>query len=171
MTETKSSQYLNRVLNKQIRVMGRASNMLWIGIGEKVMSANRRGEEVEKSEFALHVQSTWRIINTEKKEILLASSDFYSPREETISNKNFEWDIQGNNLFDKKAPVWLQKVKPVFIEQYKLNRWGDLLLVLSNGERIEIYVDASDNTECWRMLDSNNKNEHLVMTGLGMSFD
>lgn len=119
----------------------------------------------------MHVQSTWRIVDNEKQEIILASSDFYSPYDETKSYEDFDWDVIGNNLFDRKAPLWLQKVMPVSIEEYKINRWGDLLLILSNGERIEIYVDASDDTECWRMFDGNCEKEHLVMTGSGLRFD
>lgn len=171
MAETKIYQYLDKMRDKRIRAIGRASNMLWLGIGEKVIMLDRRGKEVEKSTFSLHVQSTWRIVDVEKRKILLASSDFYSPKDSAIFDKNFQWDVQGNNLFDTKAVAWLQKAAPVSIENYKLNRWGDLLLVLSNGERIEIYVDASDNTECWRIFEVNRESKHLVMTGLGMSFD
>lgn len=171
MVEAKISQYLDRILNKQICAIGRAANMLWLGIGEKAMIVNRRGEEVEKSTYSLHVQSTWRIVDNEKKEILLASSDFYSPYDETKSYEDFDWDVIGNNLFDRKAPLWLQKVMPISIIKYEISRWGDLLIILSNRQKIEIYVNASDDTECWRMLDSNYENEHLVMTGLGLSFN
>lgn len=171
MIESKATQYLDRILNKQISAIGRASNMLWLGIGDKTMVVNSRGLEVEKSTFSLHVQSTWRIVDKEKQEIILASSDFYSPYDETKSWEEFDWDVIGNNLFDRKAPLWLQEVMPVSIEEYKINRWGDLLLILSNGERFEIYVDASDDTECWRMLEGNSEKEHLVMTGSGLRFD
>lgn len=49
--EAKATQYLDRILNKQISAIGRASNMLWLGIGDKIMVVNSRGLEVEKSTF------------------------------------------------------------------------------------------------------------------------
>lgn len=163
--------YLDQLLNKQISSIGRASNMCWIGIGEAIKIINRRGECVERCDFSLHIQSSWRIVNREKKEILLASSDFYSPSDINKFYQKFEWDIPGNNLFDKKSSTWLQNETPIYIREYQLNRWGDLLLILSNEDRIEIYVDASDNTECWRLFERNQEKKHLVMTGLGVSFD
>lgn len=71
MIESKATQYLDRILNKQISAIGRASNMLWLGIGDKIMVVNSRGLEVEKSTFSLHVQSTWRIVDKEKQEIIM----------------------------------------------------------------------------------------------------
>ena len=86
------------------------------------------------------------------------------------SEKAFEWDVQGNNLFDEKAPIWLEKESILYIEEYKLNRWGDLLLVLSNRDCIEIFVDSSDYTESWRFFKCHSNEEHLVVTGLGFEF-
>lgn len=164
-------QYLDKLLNQPLCAIGRASNMLWLGIGKKIKILNLKGKQVEKSEISLHVQSMWRIIDTEKKEILLASSDFYSPRDNNTLYKDFVWDIQGRNLFDKKAPEWMEKANPVFIIDYQINSLGDLVLILSNNNRIEIYVNSSDDTESWRMLDNDYNKEHLVMTGKGVSYE
>ena len=163
-------QYLDQMLNKPICAIGRASNMLWIGIGEDIKILDRKGNAVVKSPISLHVQSTWRIIS-KKKEILLASSDFYSPNSSIGWSKNFEWDVQGKNLFDEKSKIWLKKVMPIYIKQYILNSLGDLELILSNEEHIEIYVNSSDDTESWRLLKSHRNEEHLVVTGMGIDFE
>lgn len=60
-------QYLDEIIGKPICAMGRAANMLWIGIGEKFATTNWRGEAVEKSTYALHVQTGWRIVSEAKK--------------------------------------------------------------------------------------------------------
>jgi len=145
--------------------------MLWIGMGELFETVNFKGETVKKSTMALHVQATWRIVNKPKKEIRLASSDFYSPNSATVWSEDFDWDVQGNNLFDEKARLWLTRERPIYIKEYKINRWGDLLLILSNDDCLEIYVAASDDTECWRMLKYCSDEEHLVVTGLGYEFE
>lgn len=163
--------YLEQLISKPVCNIGRASNMLWIGIGETFRILDRRGNEVTKSTISLHVQSTWRIVNKNNKEILLASSDFYSPNSKIIVEKDFEWDVQGNNLFDEKSQLWLNSKKSIYVEEYKINRWGDLLLVFSNNDCLEIFVNSSDDTECWRLFKYNSNEEHLVVTGLGVDFE
>ena len=76
MDEITVYQYLDRIVAQPICSIGRASNMLWLGIGDKIKALTRLGKEVEISTYTLHIQSTWRIISKEEKEILFASSDF-----------------------------------------------------------------------------------------------
>lgn len=80
MDKTAICGYLDRIIGESVSCIGRVANMVWIGIGKKVMTVNRKGREVEKTEYALHIQSPWRIINKKKEEIVMASSDMYSPR-------------------------------------------------------------------------------------------
>lgn len=150
----KVQSYLEQLVGKKVCDIGRASNMLWIVFDEMI---------------SLHVQTMWRIVNKEEQEILLAYSDFYSPNSKLLEKKDFKWDVQGNNLFDEKAGNWLKTVETVSVNEYKINRWGDLLLVFSNGERLEIFVDASDDTECWRLFKHDSDEAHLVVTGFGVS--
>lgn len=162
---------LEQLLGKPICNIGRCSNMLWLGIGEKIKIKDINGKDIIKSTIALHVQSMWRIVNKEKNSILLASSDFYSPNSMINEYDNFEWDIQGNNLFDEKVKAWINKDDVIYINDYKLNKWGDLILNFSNNDFLEIYVDSSDDTESWRVFKCNSNEEHLVVTGLGINFE
>lgn len=171
MSEKRIYNYLDQLLHKKICDIGRASNMLWVSIGENIIALDRKGNEVKKSTISLHVQSTWRIVNKEKKEILLASSDFYSPNSTVTADNEFEWDVQGNNLFDEKSQIWLNKNRLIYIKEYKVNRWGDLLLIFSNDNRLEIFINSSDSTECWRLFKHHSDEEHLVVTGLGVEFE
>lgn len=171
MNEMMIYQYLDRLVMQPIRVIGRASNMLWMGIGEKVERLNYKGEKREISTFSLHVQCMWRILNKEKKEILLASSDFYSPSKNIDNRSNFDWEPQGNNLFDKKGQEWLMQESPIYIKEYKINVWGDLLLIFTNNDRLEIFISSSNETEGWRILEAEEDKPHLVATGLGLSFE
>lgn len=171
--ERKIYHFLDQICGEKISYIGRASNMMWIGIGDIAEIMNRKGKLIERSKFALHVQCSWKIVNSQKKEIIVASSDFYFPQS-TIDDKdfyveNFEWDIQGKNLFDKKAKEWFDTRSPINIDSYNINEFGDLQITFSNDERLEIFVDSSDNTEAWRLFSILDE-KHLVFTGQGYSF-
>lgn len=174
MYEEKLYDFLEQLHGEKISDIGRVSNMLWLGIGDIIEILNRKGELVKKSAISLHVQSAWKIVNSQKKEILVASSDFYSPKS-TIDKENFDWnkfdwDVQGNNLFDQKAANWLNTRSPIYIEKYNINRYGDLELVFSNSEQLRIFVNSSNNTEAWRLFRFRGE-KHLVFTGLGYQFE
>lgn len=171
MSEMTIYQYLDRIVEQPVCIIGRASNMLWIGMGKKIKRLNYRGEEVEGSTYALHIQSDWRIVNYEKKEIMLASSDFYLPKSGEIYGKDFDWDVQGNNLFDEKSQIWLQDRAPIYVREYKINRWGDLLLIFSNNDRLEVFITTSEDEECWRTFKMDEEEKHLVVTGRGVSVE
>lgn len=155
-------QYLDEIIGKPICAMGRAANMLWIGIGEKFATTNWRGEAVEKSTYALHVQTGWRIVSEAKKEVLLTAYDMYSPRTGMPYDEDFEWEPQGNNLFDEKCQSWLERELPVYIRRYDINQWGDLMLWLSNEEVLQVFNTSSDDSECWRLFMPGKDRPHLV---------
>ena len=171
MDTTKIYQCLDRLIMQPVRVIGRASNMLWIGIGEKVEKLNYKGEKREISTYSIHVQCMWRMINKERMEILFASSDYYSPSKKADKCSCFDWEPQGNNLFDEKSKKWLMQESPIYIREYKINIWGDLLLVFTNNDRLEIFISSSNETEGWRILEAEEDKPHLVATGLGMNFE
>lgn len=174
MVEEKLYNFLEQLNGQKIVNIGRASNMLCLGIGDEIESFNRNGKLIKRSTINLHVQSAWRIADSQKREILLASSDFYSPQS-TIDEKSFDWDkfdwdVYGNNLFDEKALNWLNKRVPIYIEKYNINRYGDLQLIFSNNEELRVFVNSSTYTEAWRLFRYKSE-EHLVFTGLGYEFE
>jgi len=168
MNELLLCDYFDKIVGQPIEYIGRVIDLLNIGIGDSVEVLDRKGRPAKKSTFSLHIQSTWRIVNPKRKEILLAYSDFYSPREGIADDENFNWDVKGNNLFDVKAENYLRTTEPIYIQSYKVNTWGDLLLVFSNGDRLEVFVDVTDDSECWRIFKSECEEPHLVLTGQGI---
>lgn len=169
MKDLEIEDYLKILKDKPIINIGRASNMLWIGFGEPLKVYDYKGNEVTKSSISLHVQSTWRIINKGEKKIKVASSDMYTPNSNLEWSDDFNWDIQGNNLFDEKSKRWLGD--NIFVKDYKINRWGDLLLLFSNEDSLEIFVNVSDDSECWRLFENNSNKDHFVVTGQGVIFE
>jgi len=53
----------------------------------------------------------------------------------------------------------------VFVEDCKINIFGDLEIKLSNGNIFEAIVDSSSGDECWRLFEKNSKEDHFVMKG------
>lgn len=170
MSEKNIYDTLNHLQNEKISYIVRAGNMLCLGIGDCIEILDRKGNTVEKSIMSLHIQSAWRITNREKKEILLASSDFYVPNSTITDETNFEWDKKGNNLFDEKSQIWLRERTPLHIKAYKVNTYGDLRLTFSNDEQLSTFTDASDDTEAWRFFSISDE-KHLVFTGTGCQFE
>ena len=179
MDEIKVHQNLDMIVSQPISAIGRFIDMLRLGIGDKITTIDWRGREVENTPYALHVQYGWRIVNKEKKEIVLASSDIFCPSQKISSQPGFvweefewesewkfKWNEQGNNLFDEKSQIWLKSQAPVYVKEYRISPWGDLTLFLSNGELFQVFVNSSEE-ESWRLLMGHDDSPHLVITGLG----
>jgi hypothetical protein len=168
--DTEIDNHLKVLKNKPLVSIGRASNMLWIGFGELIEVRDYRDRKVIKSTLSLHVQCSWRITNKKIKTILFAHSDIYDPNTYYESIKDFNWDLAGNNLFDEKSKEWFNANAALYVEDYRINRWGDLCLLLSNDDVIEVFVDSSSNTECWRLFEYNKEEGDFIVTGRGVMF-
>jgi hypothetical protein len=83
-------------------------------------------------------------------------------------SKDFVWDLVGNNLFDEKSKEWFNANASLYVEDYRINRWGDLYIQLSNGDALEAFVDSSSNTECWRLFEYSKEKSDLIVTGRGV---
>ncbi len=158
-----------RLIGQRVNYIGRAANMLDLHFGEDVVRTTRLGIKTVGT-YALHVQCPWRIINLAKKGMYFGSLDFYSPSsqvkaEANFSYKDFDWDVQGKNLFDEKAAKWFAGLEGVTVTATKMNMFGDARIDLSNGDRIEIFVTATDEGECWRLFLSGKSTTELIVNG------
>lgn len=156
-----------RLIGKQIHSIRRLYDVLFLGIGESMTIQNDKRNLIITSEIGLHIQSTWRIVNKEKSEIWLASSDLYAPNSPVVMSRDFKWYVK--NLFDEKSQKWLNRESPVYIKKFKTTKFGDLFLYLSNGDCLEIWVNASDATECWRLIKYKSGEIHCVSRGSGVT--
>lgn len=146
------------LLNKPLKRVGRASNMLWIQFGELIEVKNYKGISQEKGEYSLHIQCPWRVIQNEA--IILGSNDFYIPydREE---KEAFEWDVLGNNLFDMKAQRLAEKVLPIRVNKIEVDDLGSINLYLEKQIVLQVFPVDSITEENWRFI-NNLTGEHIV---------
>ena len=135
--------------------------MMWLGVGEQSAVVNTGGEDTLKSQFYFHIQCPWRLLD-KKNYIVMASQDMYFPPSITQACEAFDWEKQGNNLFDSKAVQWFADNKPIYIADIDLHI-GDVVLTLSNGSQFQTFIDSSIDVEGWRLV--NRAGAHLVVSG------
>lgn len=152
------------LINKELQKIGRASDMCWINFGKLTKTRNIRGDIVEKGEYALHLQCPWRIKDSNSK-IILASRDIYEPNSEIICDENFEWDIEGNNLFDENIKkIFSNKKDTRLVEKILITLNNDLTIIFSDKLTLECFTNISSEQECWRFFKI-GENKHLIVSG------
>lgn len=83
--------------------------------------------------------------------------------------ENFNWDVKGNNLFDKWCDDFNKNFSDnIVIKSIEINNFGDLKIKFSNSITLNVFVDTTSNDECWRFFVWHGKERHLVITGRGI---
>ncbi|MED3863220.1 hypothetical protein [Priestia megaterium] len=164
---------LESLVGSKLNNIGRASNLFWIELGER-LSAIRRGRTIELSEYALNIHCSWRITNENK--IVVASGDIYSPHSDwNVDIEDFDWDVQGNNKFDEKIEYLMRSIQePLTVEKIDSDEIGGLTIFLSKGFRLHVFPDISGDDECsefWRFFTRGKDSFHFVVTANGIEKD
>ena len=103
---------------------------------------------------------------------MMSQRDIFCPSSEIMAEYDedeFEWDIVGNNRFDEESQNhFVDTTMDFFVKKITISDVGDLTISLTNDFSIDIFVDSSENEECWRFFEAGNtNNSHLVVTGDG----
>jgi hypothetical protein len=109
---------------KRLQKIGRAANLIWLAIGEmrECMIANKMRL---RSAYAIHITCACRVIGI-NREILFTGGDKYFPKPGLPDDENFDWDVQGNNLFDHKAKIWFSSNSPIYGNRSNVVRYVQL---------------------------------------------
>lgn len=164
------SEHVGILSGETLRDIGRACDMLWLSFGKTIKTVNRKGKEVLKGTYAIHVQCSWRVVDQNTKDILFTSSDIYLPNSNLEMDSEFDWDIQGNNRFDEKVVQWKKDNKSIIVNKIVASDTGDLNIILNNRNTIEVFINKSVNKECWRFFECSTKKQHMVINGNGIEF-
>lgn len=158
---------IKQIEGKQLQDIGRAIDIIWLAIGENIerMIANKMRL---RSTYAIHLSCACRLIGADR-EILFAGDDKYCPIQKEPYDENFNWDVQGNNLFDHKAKNWFLSNKPIFISSVEMSRLGDLKIFFGNGHLLEAFVSYSEE-ESWRFFEPGVNVPHLVVSGNNIEY-
>jgi hypothetical protein len=166
--EKSAKDFISSLCGEPVLNVGRASDMAWFSFGEKIKDLDSYGKEVIKSSLALHLQCPWRMIDKRHEQVLFGSYDMYEPNTSTVWTKEFDWDIQGINLFDEKAKIWINANNDLHITSINYLAFGDLKVTFSNNSFLEVLINTSAAVECWRFL--HYKKRHLIQKGCGIEF-
>lgn len=183
MKKEKQTEILEKISilnNQRLNYVHRAGTMATLGFGEivknKVSSKNDKGEVIAKevyvSKYALHIDCSFRISHS--NEIILTGNDIFRPNSKLAElsskeNEEFDWDMVGNNAFDEITVSYFSDIKAeLTVKSISVNEFGDLSIKLSNDFCLDIFVDVSEDEECWRLFEvGNSDKKHLVVTGKG----
>lgn len=173
---------LSVLAEQKLNQVSRAGTMIDLGFGKmikkKVAHITQDGKyeikETLTSRYALQIDCSFRI--TCGSAILLSKCDIFQPSSELLNTysfdeENFEWDNSGANRFDENAKNHFTENKLKFtVKKITTNKFGDLKIALSNDLFIEIFVDTSENEECWRFFEAGDiESQHLVVNGKGLN--
>ena len=158
-------EIFQKIINKKVNLLGRAAAMLWLGFGEIIDTVDYKGQPVKKSEYAIHIQCSWRIKNKQNRNII-AFYDMFEPNSSIEWSEDFDWDIQGNNLYDVKAKKWSTE-HDRYVVDYEISPNLDLLIIFSDGNILEAFIDTSSKKECWRLFEY-TKDGHVVASGVDL---
>lgn len=156
------------LVGKSVCKIGRAAAMCWIHFG-RPMEIELRGRKRIVGEFALDLDCPWRIRNINGG-IELGSADIFAPASGHSLDEDFNWDVQGNNLFDEKAKLLFPEGSQITVTAAGLSGNCDLTITFSNGLCLESFVNASSQEECWRLFMPDLEHGDLVVTGVGIEY-
>lgn len=153
------NRILGELVNEKIFDIGRAADLLWIHIGEKILVKNYKGLDVEKGSYAIHVQCPWRIIHHGK--LVLGNMDIYRHKDSIVESE-FDWSEIGNSVFDEKIEKIKNEVLPIKVNDYILDAIGSLKLICEDEIIFEVTPNSSGKIEFWRYINNISK-EHVVI--------
>jgi hypothetical protein len=145
--------------------------MEMFAFGAHIPSENRRGEPVDKGEFALHVQCAWRIVKS--GEVLVGSRDIFL-KSQTLQRpssalRQADWTRSDERLL---AFFDMYRADPVTVARVEADSVGGVRLGTIDGSVLEVFPDQSVGVEApseyWRFFQPGNAANHLVIGAHGV---
>ncbi|OJJ18319.1 hypothetical protein BKI52_26230 [marine bacterium AO1-C] len=163
----KIQEILSELIGLPFTRSTRAANMECLKFGEHFRVDN--GEKLNIGELGLHLQCPWRIVQGDK--LLIGSLDVYEPIEPNKPyDPDFDWDVSGGNLRDKKVEDLLNRNQLV-VQHVEVDAFGGFELIFNQGVRFQVFPANSSQdqyNEYWRLLKNNSdQDEHYVMDSSG----
>ena len=156
---------LQSLVGLPLASVARAANMLMFDFGSIRSVPSRLGGIREAAEFALHVQCSWRLCDTQR--VLIGYSDIYYPADlpwpEPVPD-GFSWDVAGANRCDRcfQAFMAARSTTPLLVASAAVDEFGGFRLGFQGGFRLEAFPDTGTPDEVWRLFQPGLKG-HFVM--------
>ena len=147
--------------------IGRAAAMVWLSFGPLREVETRRGKRTV-SALALHLDCPWRLRRSDRPTVVLGWADLFEPSPAHAEDRSFDWDIQGNNLFDAQAEALFAGPPAVYVLDASLSPLRDLTVTFSNGLTLECFLHGTARAEYWRLFRPFSHGGDLIVTGQGL---
>lgn len=120
------------------------------------------------STFTFHIQCPWRLVINHT--IFLGSGDIFIPSSEFVGEwEEFEWDRNGNNLFDERINNYdYINLYPLIIDKIDIRLFGDIVIRFRCGSYLELFTNNAAKEEQWRFYRMDIEREHIVVTPYGI---
>jgi hypothetical protein len=147
----------------------RAADMQIFEFGPGRRMMNRNGEEVEVGEVRLHIQSRWRLVDSER--ILFGRGDLSYPADANIPAAEFDPD-ERESVLDANQRAWFGRHRAAApkVRNVAGDRYGGFRVELEGGFVLECFPCDSrrgEYSEHWRLLGHRADGSHFVVTGEG----
>ncbi len=139
---------LNNLVGEQLWSCGRAADLLWLQFGDQVQVRTFRGQIKVVGRFALHIQCAWKL--------------------EWPGSMQVASDSESNLDIDRALASLAQVHLPAVVVQVSVLSAGGFRLALERGGFLEVFPDASDEEEQWRLLQP-YQGPHFVFERAGLS--
>ncbi|HEX7277806.1 MAG TPA: hypothetical protein VF244_10570 [Acidimicrobiales bacterium] len=152
---------LAALVGERLRYIGRATDLVWVGIGGDVEAPDRHGDRRVLAEHALHLQCPWRL--TRLGVPLVGSWDLHR------SIGSNDWAdgelLPGEAAFDPIAAELTVDAERSdhLVDAVAGNDWGGVSLAFSNGVVLDVLPVTTASDECWRYFNPGQDSEHFVI--------
>lgn len=166
---------LHYIINLPLWSIGRAGDLEWFSFGNnRMVVLLRDGKTKIVSDYALHVQCSWRLRS--KDRIIVGSRDrFFPPGDFSYKDlDDFEWDVQGGNHLDASVTKLMENSNavPFLVTAIQADEIGSIRISFNNEHILEVLPDISiASAELWRFFIPYSDKPHFVVTGHGLELE
>ena len=163
---------VEELIGKKLQRIGRACDWCWLAFGNNRLVTDHKGRQRTISEYALDIQSSFRLWKPKTPEFNIGWSDVFNPCGGGERPDDFNWDIQGGNFYDekvKKLQENTEQMDGMIVQNIELNELFDLTIIFANGFLLETFTECfCEKVELWRLFEPYTDNDQLIVTGLGL---
>lgn len=172
MTRCANLAELKDLIRKKLQYFGRAIDVCWFGFGNLTLETDDKGVQRTVAEYALHIQSSFRIWKPGNPQFRIGFSDVFNPCGGGERPEAFNWDIQGGNFYDEKVKAFQEnseQMDGMIVAAVEVNELFDLKITFTNGFLLETFSECfCEAVELWRLFEPYREKPHLVVTGAGL---
>jgi hypothetical protein len=161
MTTSDNQQALAVLIGLPLRTIGRAGNLLWLGLGEWREVPDHRGGARSVGQWAIHIQCDWGFSKSGSP--IVSSADYYVNFNGSDLGDN--WDVIGANRFDKRAAQLRAafEVIPPRVVSIECDSVGGFSMHFDDISQLDVNPSEEISEEFWRLFEPGTDGPHFVV--------